>query len=192
MESNVSAPEEPVARGGGRLRLAIVLGAMLAVALVVGGIWIGAQFGTSGSSAQEAAGATPSASVDRVARAAAFVDCMRKNGVPNFPDPGPDGMLKLGPGDGVDVSSDAFKNASEACKAFKPSGGGGNGQQPQGPPPSADTKDFVACMRSNGVPDFPDPVNGVFNYNGPAQDKVLAAHEACKKFLPSDAPPPRP
>jgi hypothetical protein len=94
--------------------------------------------------------------------------CMRANGVPNFPDPseGPDGGGVGFPGglfvssngsmvvDGVSVAGPALANAEKVCKAYLP---------PSGPPPklSASKKlqllAYARCMRTHGVPNFPDP-----------------------------------
>ncbi|MEO3786203.1 hypothetical protein ABGB12_22980 [Actinocorallia sp. B10E7] len=51
-----------------------------------------------------------------------YVSCMRKNGVPKFPDP-EGGRLRLSPDMGVDPESPAFKQAEEACKDLLPGGG---------------------------------------------------------------------
>src|SRR5262245_55028789 len=48
----------------------------------------------------------------------AFADCMRENGIAEFPDPGPDG-LSLG-GTGVDPESEEFQAAQEACQDLMP------------------------------------------------------------------------
>jgi hypothetical protein len=177
-------PDEPAARRGGRMGAVVAAGVLVAVVLVVGGILIGSNLGDRGAGTSAS---TPNA--DRSARVAALVDCMRRNGVTNYPTPGADGMIQIGPETGVDVTAPEFTKATEACKQFAPTGGGG--QQPQAPPPTVDTKAYVECMRTNGVPDFPDPVNGVFNYDGKS-DKVESAHAACKQHLPKNAPPPRP
>jgi len=45
-------------------------------------------------------------------------------------------------------------------------------------------------MRAHGIPNFPDPVNGQFNFD--ADPKVFEpAHNACRSLLPKDAPGPR-
>ncbi|MCD0453269.1 hypothetical protein LO762_29410 [Actinocorallia sp. API 0066] len=41
--------------------------------------------------------------------------CMRENGVPNFPDPSPDGGIQLTPETGVNPSDPAFKAAEAKC-----------------------------------------------------------------------------
>lgn len=56
------------------------------------------------------------------AQALKFVACMRKSGVPNFPDM-PDGKLLFKSGSGVDPNSPAFKNAMQTCRKLLPGGG---------------------------------------------------------------------
>ena len=48
----------------------------------------------------------------------AFSQCMRDNGIAEFPDPGPDG-LSIG-GLGIDPDSPQFKAAAEACESLRP------------------------------------------------------------------------
>lgn len=48
-------------------------------------------------------------------RLLAFAQCMRANGVPQFPDPGPNGALRIG--GGVDPSSPQFQHAQQVCSA---------------------------------------------------------------------------
>ncbi|MCE0537839.1 hypothetical protein LWF15_20300 [Kineosporia rhizophila] len=59
----------------------------------------------------------------------AYVSCMRENGVPNFPDPQPDGRLLLNPNEGVDPESPQFLAADEKCQQ---EGGPGGPQAPGG------------------------------------------------------------
>ena len=49
----------------------------------------------------------------------ALSQCMRDNGIANFPDPGPDGGLLLD-GTGIDPDSPQFKAAQEACRDLRP------------------------------------------------------------------------
>jgi hypothetical protein len=94
-----------------------------------------------------------------------FAKCMRANGVPNFPDPGSNGnggiqiQQRVGSGgslkvNGVTVSSPAFQTAMTACRSKLPNGG-------HPPPLSASQRaamlKFAQCMRTHGVPGFPDP-----------------------------------
>jgi len=62
-----------------------------------------------------------------------YAQCMRTQGIKDFPDPGPQGGLALtGRGD-LDPSSPLFQKAENACKKFQP-GGGGGGISTQGNP----------------------------------------------------------
>jgi len=83
-----------------------------------------------------------------------YSQCMRAHGVTKFPDPGPNGELRIaaGPGTGLDPSSATFRAAQQACKSLEPT------------PPAADRKKmydallkFAQCMRQHGIAKFPDP-----------------------------------
>jgi hypothetical protein len=115
---------------------------------------------------------------------AAFAACMRTHGVPNFPDSG-----RIDVGGGIDPGSSQFRAAQEACRGLLPQGGGG----------VVSAKDqaaflaFSACMRSHGVPNFPDPDfsgGGVTIDAGagggpdPSSPQFQAAQKACGHFLP--------
>jgi len=115
--------------------------------------------------------------------AVAFAACMRSHGVPNFPDPNSKGQLLL-PADGsVDIS--ALQSARQACQSLMPGGG-------SGPPSTQDQQkavEYASCMRSHGVPDFPDPtvLSGGFTVNippdaDPNSPQYQAAQQACRQF----------
>ncbi|MCF2533270.1 hypothetical protein [Yinghuangia soli] len=80
--------------------------------------------------------------------------CMRENGVPDFPDPVMDGKGGAGISlpEGTDIN--AVKKAEAACKKFAP-GGGEN--KPINPEAAKRNREISKCMRENGVPNFPDP-----------------------------------
>ncbi len=94
-----------------------------------------------------------------------FAECMRSNGVSQFPDPGTSGKLTIDAvanGSSLDTNSPAFKQAISACKDLEPAGFTGtkrSSQQQQA------ALEFAQCIRENGVPDFPDPTP-----NGPLVD----------------------
>jgi hypothetical protein len=119
----------------------------------------------------------------------ALARCMRSHGLPNFPDPtvGPGGAgfsISSIPGsstltvDGTTFSGPVFKSAVRACKLF------GGGSSP--PPISAQQRRrllaFAQCMRSHGVPDFPDPTfpsgGGVFRGKIPSDHNAPAFAQA--------------
>ena len=94
-----------------------------------------------------------SASPADLEQAVKFAECMRANGVPNFPDPDSSGDYNFG----VDVNKAVFTRAIEACKDLQPPGALSAERTPEQQQASLE---FAQCMRDNGVPDFPDPANG--------------------------------
>ena len=51
-----------------------------------------------------------------------FAKCMRENGIPDFPDPQPDGGMRIefGQGTGIDPNSQTFKDAQAKCEQYMP------------------------------------------------------------------------
>jgi hypothetical protein len=98
-------------------------------------------------------------------KAVSFAQCMRKNGVSQFPDPSASGKLTIDAvanGSSLNPSAPAFKQAISACKDLEPAGFMGTKRSSQ--QQSAALK-FAQCIRANGVKDFPDPLP-----NGPLVD----------------------
>ena len=90
-------------------------------------------------------------------QAVKFAECMRKNGVREFPDPDASGSLtidQIANRSSLDTDSAAFKQASTACKDLEPPGFTGTKRSPE--QQKAALK-FAQCIRDNGVKDFPDP-----------------------------------
>jgi hypothetical protein len=83
-----------------------------------------------------------------------FANCMRDNGVPNFPDPGGGGGGVNLEGTGINPQSPAFKAARQACRKFTPGGAGGVRATPS---QFLAALRFAKCMRVHGFPHFPDP-----------------------------------
>lgn len=116
--------------------------------------------GSSAPAANNAGGGGGTAStVAVVKQGVMFAECMRRHGIENFPDP-TSGKLTLDGivnGSSLDPNSPTFTQALSACKSLEPAGfaGGKRSTHQQ----SAALK-FARCIRANGVPDFPDPVNG--------------------------------
>jgi hypothetical protein len=123
---------------------------------------------------------------------AAYSACMRRNGVPKFPDPDANGRLSIIGGPGLDPNSPRFKAAEKACKKLLPRGGDDR------PSPQAQARGlqealrYSACMRENGVPNFPDPKTnaegGIELSAGsgldPSSPQYKAAEKACKELAP--------
>jgi hypothetical protein len=111
----------------------------------------------------------------------ALSHCMRSHGVSNFPDPtaGPGGEgfngVVSSPGsatltvDSITFSGPVFQSAQKACRKLLPGGAG-----PRPPISAAQRKAAIAnarCMRTHGVPNFPDPTfpagGGIAIHGGP-------------------------
>jgi hypothetical protein len=89
----------------------------------------------------------------------AYSNCMRSNGVPNFPDPQhfTGGNLKLTIHQ-AQASSPHFQAATTACDSLLPPNRGGTQPTEQEKRTQlADELSFAKCMRSHGVSHFPDP-----------------------------------
>lgn len=104
-----------------------------------------------GSSTHTATGAGPPTRADGLR----FAACMRSHGVTGFPDPNAGHFMQFDLPAGVSPQSPAFRAAERTCQHLipAPSGGGGG--------PSASQKAaalaFARCMRTHGVPNYPDP-----------------------------------
>jgi hypothetical protein len=94
-------------------------------------------------------------------KAVKFAQCMRENGVSQFPDPDASGNLTIDGvlnGSSLDPDSPEWQQALDSCKDLQPPGFTGGGDR------NADQQDaalkFAQCIRDNGVADFPDPAAG--------------------------------
>jgi hypothetical protein len=113
-----------------------------------------------GSSAPAPSGSGGNNTAANAQKAVKFAECMRSNGVSEFPDPGASGKFTIDGvvnGSSLDPSAPAFKQAISACKDLEPAGFMGGKRSP--PQMQAALK-FAQCMRETGVKDFPDPANG--------------------------------
>ena len=108
--------------------------------------------GCSNAPAEDASDGT-----DRQAKAVEFSQCMRDNGVSDFPDPDASGELTIDGvvnGSSVDPDSAAWTKAIGACKDLQPAGFTGHTRSAE---QQKEAIKFAQCIRDNGVKDFPDP-----------------------------------
>jgi hypothetical protein len=125
------------------------LAALAAIAL------IGAGCGGGDSSAD---GNTTGANQEKAVK---FAQCMRENGVSQFPDPDASGNLTIDAvvnGSPIDPDSPTWNQAMDACKDLQPPGFTGGGERSTSQQEAA--LQFAQCIREHGVPDFPDPSPG--------------------------------
>ena len=137
---------------GGSARTPLSLAALATLALALAGC------------SDAPAGAANSANTNRE-NGLKFAQCMRDNGVSQFPDPDSSGTLTIENvvnGTSVDPNSPTFQQALTACRDLEPAGF--MGQKRSAEQQQAALK-FAQCVRDNGVKDFPDP-----DANGPLVD----------------------
>lgn len=138
-----------------------------------------AQLGSTPTPSAQAAGSSGHSAV-------AYAQCMRSHGVPNFPDPNSQGGFN---GADLPAGSPQMQAALQACQSLAPGGGqttgGGAALSPQ---QQAQLLQFSKCMRSHGVPDFPDPSSHGLDLGSgnidPNSSQFQAAQNACKSDLP--------
>jgi hypothetical protein len=109
-----------------------------------------------GSNAPDATGSGSNTAAN-VQQAVKFAQCMRANGVSQFPDPDASGALTIDGvvnGSSLDPNSATFQQAISGCRDLEPPGFMGHTRSAQ--QQEAALK-LAQCMRNNGVPDFPDP-----------------------------------
>jgi hypothetical protein len=134
--------------------------------------------------------ATSSASSPSFVQELALARCMRSHGMPGFPDPSPSGGFSLTPGT---LDSSQLHSAYGACRHLLPGGGPSLGQVQQQAQQAQQKALLVElklarCMRSHGVPEFPDPTSSGLNLNGsginPQSPQFQAAMRACGHVVP--------
>ena len=146
--------------------------------------------GGGGASSASASNGANTQATTKQEKAEKFAECVRAHGVPHFPDA--DAAGNFG-NFGVDVSAATFTAAVNACKALQPPGSLSSHRSAT--QQSAALR-FAACVRANGVPDFPDPINGqplINTYHIPSSNKpggmsiLNAATHKCGSVLGPDA-----
>lgn len=174
-------------RGTLRPRAALAMIAMVAVINVgcggtsSGGTGSVASVGTTGT--VSTGGETKLTARDKAVK---FTECMRSNGVGDFPDPDASGNF---PSFGISVSAAKWTRAVNACKELQPPG---SLSAKLTPAQLSTALKFAQCVREHGVPDFPDPVNGqplidttrIPSANKPGGMTILnAATHTCGHFV---------
>lgn len=149
--------------------------------------------GSGGSSASAGSSHGGAASPD--SEAVAYSACVRAHGVPNFPDPKVSrngNEVKVAIAINPSISGNPhFQSAQQACRKLLPNGGpGGEGNHQISPQEQSQYLKAAACIRSHGVPNFPDPTfsgggvhvsqKGINLHSARAR----AAEEACQSLIP--------
>lgn len=170
---------------------------LMSVLLLGGVLLAGCGKGTSDDGIATAGGpggATPSpTAVDNAEQGRKFAQCMRDHGIQmEDPEVGEGGEFKVsigGPAGGKEGGGEMDKSkvdkAMEACKQYMPNGGEPRKMDPE---QLEQARKMAACMRENGVPNFPDPSeDGGIRIDGNTigdKDALEKAMEKCRQFGP--------
>ena len=152
---------------------------------------------TTGKAATPSAGAEKSSTAQSGAdqngadQSKKYAECIRAHGVPDFPDPGPDGKFS---GDGAkNLDRTKLMSAMQACQDLAAGTEIGQATTTMTAEQVEQFRAYAKCMRDNGVdlPD-PDPNDSVLSWAQSWQSKVdtdaptfKSAAEACKKQIDS-------
>jgi hypothetical protein len=120
----------------------------------------------------------------------AYAKCMRTHGEPGYPDPVLHARNLSTSSGNLDTSSTQYVSAASTCKRLVPNGGPPSAAQIQ--KATAELLKYAQCMRTHGVPSFPDPVVGngslSIKIGGPGLDhnspQFQAAQKTCQKLAP--------
>jgi hypothetical protein len=155
-----------------------------------------ASLGNTSTTGPSTAQSGSSASVENALLA--YTHCMRTHGVPNMPEPTIDasGMhLSATIGSGFDPNTPQFAAANKQCMHLVPRRGGVPPASTITPADQADYLKATACMRSHGIPNFPDPVfsnNTVTFSTSTSIDTNSAQYKnafaTCQKLIPAGLP----
>jgi hypothetical protein len=176
-----------------RSLLCAVLGAAVVFgAVACGSAPSGPSVASLGSGSSPSTSAKPSSN-DTFTQMLAFAACMRQHGVKDFPDPqrgsggGVSLQIKGGPGGDLNPTSSVFQAAQQACQSLMPQGGPGGAKVDP-----TKIEPWAACMRSHGLPNFPDPTtqNGALKLDmsgtgvNPGSPAFQNAMKACRSLNP--------
>ena len=128
-------------------------------------------------------------------KALSYAQCMRAHGEPNYPDPTSNGGFIID-GQKDHLNGQLMQSANKTCQHLLPKARPMTAAQQR--QATAQALKFVACMRTHGIPDMPDPVvnaQGVefrigtgTSKGGPVSAMVQNAMHACQKLLPFGPP----
>ena len=154
---------------------------LTAAAALVAAITIAACGSTS--SPTVSGSSTSSTNPGSTSSTVAFSKCMRANGVPNFPDLSSMGMQIAGSGErisvnGVSLNGPAYQAARAKCQKYLPTHSAASLSQQEQAQQRASGLEVAKCMRSHGVPNYPDPRY----YNGGQQVYLPGINPAAPAF----------
>jgi hypothetical protein len=175
------------------MRTCLAAGALAVAGLLAVGCSSGPN-GTTGNPGTPVAANIAAGRGGKIAILVSYANCMRTHGVPHFPEPSANGEATPPAHDGsaANRNTPQFRRATQACSSLLPN----NGQAPA--ITATDQDDYLRaaqCMRTHGVPGFPDPVfaNGGVHFPVPRgintqSPQVLRAETICRRLIPQGLP----
>ncbi len=158
-------------RRPGPVQAGVLAAALAAIALLTAAC--------SGSTSTSDAGLTT------YQKALAYSQCMRAHGEPGWPDPNSQGNFFIR---AHQVNRQLMTKANKTCEHLLPNNGVFTAAQLK--QATAKALRFVACMRTHGVPNMPDPVvqNGGISLSAggtsPNSAVFQSAQHACQRLAP--------
>jgi hypothetical protein len=160
-----------------------VAGLVIAAALVAA-----CGSGPASSSAPQGASGSPAASGSSASSTyrsdLAYAACIRSHGVPNYPDPKPNGAFDVT----TNPNDPLLRAAQRDCASLLPAG---QQQETAGhftPQQVAQLLTYAKCMRSHGIVNFPDPTSkglGAMNGIDMNSPQFQSASRTCQKLMPA-------
>lgn len=179
-------------RSSTRIVAVIVTAGVVLAAAACGG----SQPSSTGHGRSSETGGTSSGSMS--SELLALSQCMRAHGVPSFPDPQPGATnAKFPSAQQLGVGTSQFLAAQRACESMLPAGVGDVFPPAEVQELLAGMLRFSQCMRSHGVPNWPDPTTDsegrpLFVLSGAGISRAQAhspeitrPEGACQHLLPS-------
>jgi hypothetical protein len=171
-----------------RARVVAVITATAGVALLAAAC--------GGSPSSTGAGGSPNAGGSANSPSAvAWSQCVRSHGIPNFPDPNSSGQVPKETAQQLGASDSALRTATAACARLDPYNQSVVLSPAQQRQVLSDGLKVAQCMRSHGVPKFPDPTMGPDGPRylvstsrdgfSPSSPQILAKGRACIHELPA-------
>jgi hypothetical protein len=158
-----------------RRRWSLAALALIAMVAVISACGSSAPAGTGSGSANGTAAVHE--------QAVKFAECIRSNGVTEFPDPNAAGQFAYGipsASSPLNPSSPAWQKAIGGCKNLEPS----NFMPTSFTPAQLSARlKFAQCVRANGVPSFPDPTAHGPLVNVSNASSIPGLHAAIQKCI---------
>jgi hypothetical protein len=184
---------------------AIIATAALALLAACGGSPASAGPGSPASAGPGSSASAGTGSAAAGSAAVSYAHCMRSHGLPDYPDPGSSGALPKTSARLLGVSTAVYTAAQNACQNLLPEAGTSltnsslqqcylAGVCPQTLVQQALSagRVFAQCMRSHGVPYWPDPTvdaegRPLFNINvpRPQPQQITTAGDECSRLHPA-------